>query len=196
MEKKIEFKNYIGIYDGYITKQVCDDMITLFENKKKFNKTLTRIQSENTASLYKDDETLFLNESNIEDWFPSQKLIFFNFDIALKNYLEHTNINQLYSGSTLDYTVFRVQKTTPGKGYHIWHVEHSLESSNRVLAFTIYLNDMDEGGETEFLHQSVRVSPKTGRIVIWPAGFPYVHRGNPPLKDEKYILTSWIVCKK
>ena len=61
--------------------------------------------------------------------------------------------------------------------------------------YTIYLNDVEEGGETEFLHQSVRVKPKTGRIVFWPAGYPFVHRGNPPLKGEKYIMTGWLNCE-
>ena len=55
--------------------------------------------------------------------------------------------------------------------------------------------DIEEGGETEFLHFSKRVKPKTGRIVIWPAAFPYVHRGNPPLAGEKYILTSWMMLR-
>ena len=62
----------------------------------------------------------------------------------------------------------------------------------RVLAYSIYLNDVEEGGETEFLYQSVRVKPVKGRMVIWPAYFPFVHRGNPPLKGEKYLLTSWL----
>ena len=42
------------------------------------------------------------------------------------------------------------------------------------------------------LHFSKRVKPKKGRIVIWPAGFPYVHRGNSPLSGDKYIITSWM----
>jgi hypothetical protein len=67
------------------------------------------------------------------------------------------------------------------------------ESSQRALVFTIYLNDVEEGGETEFLHQSIRAKPVKGRCVIWPAAFPYVHRGNPPLKGEKYIMTSWLM---
>ena len=61
--------------------------------------------------------------------------------------------------------------------------------------YSIYLNTVEEGGETEFLYQSQRVKPVKGRIVIWPAGFPYVHRGNPPLSGEKYIVTSWISFK-
>ena len=76
----------------------------------------------------------------------------------------------------------------------MWHVEHGKGYLNepRAFAWSIYLNDVEEGGETEFLNQSIRVKPKTGRIVIWPASFPYVHRGNPPLSGKKYIITSWM----
>ena len=69
------------------------------------------------------------------------------------------------------------------------------ENEPRAFVFSIYLNDVKEGGETEFLHFSKRVQPKAGRIVIWPAGFPYLHRGNPPLSGEKYILTSWMLLR-
>jgi hypothetical protein len=91
----------------------------------------------------------------------------------------------------------KIQKTIPAQGYHVWHVEHgqSRENSKRVLVYSIYLNTVEEGGETEFLYQSQRVKPVKGRIVIWPSGFPYVHRGNPPLSGEKYIVTSWIRYK-
>jgi len=80
---------------------------------------------------------------------------------------------------------------------HVWHIEHGEGFNNepRAFVFSIYLNDVEEGGETEFLHFSKRVKSKTGRIVIWPAGFPYVHRGNPPLSGEKYILTSWMLLR-
>jgi len=54
-----------------------------------------------------------------------------------------------------------------------------------------YLNDNFEGGETEFLYLNKRVSAKQGRIIIFPAGFTHVHRGNPPIGGEKYIVTSW-----
>ena len=56
----------------------------------------------------------------------------------------------------------------------------------------MYLNDVDDGGETEFLYQKKRIRPKQGRVLIFPAGFTHTHRGNPPLSGDKYILTSWL----
>lgn len=88
-----------------------------------------------------------------------------------------------------------MQKSVPltGDGYHRWHSERfGMASSERVLAWTIYLNTVSEGGETEFMYQGKRIDAKAGRIVIWPAGWTHVHRGNPPLSNEKYILTGWI----
>tara|TARA_Y100000004_G_C8935812_1_gene421995 strand:+ start:144 stop:734 length:591 start_codon:yes stop_codon:yes gene_type:complete len=85
-----------------------------------------------------------------------------------------------------------VKKTIPKQGYHVWHCENNDPGyTRRIIATMMYLNDVHHGGETEFLHQHRRVVPKAGRVVIWPAGFTHMHRGNPPLKEEKYTLTSW-----
>jgi quercetin dioxygenase-like cupin family protein len=58
-----------------------------------------------------------------------------------------------------------------------------------------YLNDVDEGGETEFYYQQQKVKPVKGRMVIAPAGFTHTHRGNKPESNDKYILTSWVLFK-
>jgi hypothetical protein len=56
----------------------------------------------------------------------------------------------------------------------------------------VYLNDIKQGGETEFLNQAMRVQPEAGKVVIFPAYFTHVHRGNPVLSaQDKYILTGW-----
>ena len=120
-----------------------------------------------------------------------------NFDTALKHYYTETNIKKYCDSAELITEHVKIQKTLPAEGYHVWHIEHSkgFDCEKRVLVYSIYLNTVEEGGETEFLYQSQRVKPVKGRIVIWPAGFPYVHRGNPPLNGEKYIITSWISYK-
>ena len=38
---------------------------------------------------------------------------------------------------------------------------------NRTMAWMVYLNDVEEGGETEFLYQQVKLKPKKGTVVIW-----------------------------
>ncbi len=86
-----------------------------------------------------------------------------------------------------------VQRTLPSEGYHAWHSEDgSLGCNRRIVATMMYLNNVEEGGETEFLYQRKRFKPKRGQVLIWPAGFTHTHRGNPPLKGEKYISTSWL----
>ena len=87
----------------------------------------------------------------------------------------------------------KIQKTTPSEGYHVWHCEHGdIQSSTRVILVMLYLNDVEEGGETEFLYQSRRIEPKMGRLVFCPAFFTHTHRGNPPLRGSKYMMNGWL----
>lgn len=192
--KNIKIDNHIGIYDGFILDSDCDKAIKMFEDRVKFKKTFNRMQSERLGGHIKNDEsTDFYYELDI--WQNDLKNIILNFDVCLKHYENYTSIKDYIGIDQFEFTCFKVQKTLPAQGYHIWHVERApgFDNYRRGLAYTIYLNDIEEGGETEFLNQSVRVKPKKGRVVIWPAGFPYVHRGNPPLKNTKYILTSWML---
>lgn len=83
-------------------------------------------------------------------------------------------------------------------GYHHWHSEiypraADCETLHRVLLFMFYLNTVEDGGETEFLHQRRAISPKRGRMVIAPAGFTHTHKGHVPRSSDKWILTSWVM---
>lgn len=86
-------------------------------------------------------------------------------------------------------------------GYPHWHSEiyprdESCEHLHRVLLFMFYLNDVAEGGETEFHYQQRAIRPKRGRMVIAPAGFTHTHRGLTPRSGDKYILTSWVLFNR
>ncbi len=84
-----------------------------------------------------------------------------------------------------------LQQTNPKEGYHAFHAEDSTWNNQlRTLAWMVYLNDVDDGGETEYLYQQLKVKPKQGRVVIWPGSFTHIHRGNPPM-SEKFIATGW-----
>ena len=92
-----------------------------------------------------------------------------------------------------------MQKYDQKKGnYGYWHSEiypqpgHN-DALHRVLLFLIYLNDVEEGGETDFYYQNKSIKPKAGSMVIAPCGFTHTHRGNIPVSSDKYVLTSWVL---
>ncbi len=86
-------------------------------------------------------------------------------------------------------------------GYPYWHCEHYPQDGegnalHRTLLWTIYLNDGFAEGETEFLHQQRKIEPRTGSLLIAPAGFTHTHRGNRPVGKDKYIATSWVLFQR
>ena len=196
-EKTVNINNFIGVYDNYITPEMCKDAIKLYEDQNKFNNTVNRIGSEKSSILQKQDQQFFASGNNLDVWWEDLKSMMVNFDVAWQHYIKNTGALDAYGIESFYYTGLKIQKTLPTEGYHVWHIEHGKGFYNepRAFVFSIYLNDIQEGGETEFLHFSKRVKPETGRIVIWPSAFPYVHRGNPPLSGEKYILTSWMMLR-
>ena len=86
-------------------------------------------------------------------------------------------------------TGYQIQKTNSGKGY-IWHNDYEHDSQkSRMLTYIIYLNDVEEGW-TQF-YNGDQISPRAGRVVIFPATWTYVHQGYPPLQN-KFLITGWI----
>ena len=186
---KYEFKEFIGIYENAFTQKECEDTIKLFENYHKAGYTYAR---ENL--ILKDDVSVSISPSIELDQGPEFINSFHN---RLYNYLYPIYNNQyqiLQSLRKHKSKYIKIQKTCPTQGYHVWHCEQDTQelNVNRILVWTLYLNDVEEGGETEYLYQSMRIKPKMGTFTIFPAHFTHTHRGNPPLSGVKYIATGWI----
>ena len=88
---------------------------------------------------------------------------------------------------------FNMQRFEPGEGYKAFHCERgSMQFPNRTHAWMIYLNDVDNGGQTEFPYQHIFEIPRVGKLLIWPSDFTHTHRGIISPTQTKYILTGWI----
>lgn len=62
---------------------------------------------------------------------------------------------------------------------------------NRIISALVYLNTIEFGGETEFIYQDVSVSPREGRLVIFPSNYAYTHAAHPPTSGIKYSAAVW-----
>lgn len=67
-----------------------------------------------------------------------------------------------------------------------------MDSSLRFLAFFWYLNDVDEGGETQFTNFDLTIKPKKGRLFMFPPLWLYPHKGNISISHDKYLLSSYL----
>jgi len=68
----------------------------------------------------------------------------------------------------------------------------------RALTAMVYLNDVEEGGETDFPRLDIAIRPRAGTLVVWNNadrnGVPNpltAHAGNPVIRGAKYIVTKW-----
>lgn len=88
---------------------------------------------------------------------------------------------------------WNIQHYAPNEGFFTWHCERSAHQTNqRALVFMTYLNDVEDGGETEFFYQKVKVKPKKGLTLLWPTDFTHMHRGITSPTEHKYIATGWV----
>ena len=92
-------------------------------------------------------------------------------------------------------------------GEHYWAHHDFIDSGidqpagTRLLTFFIYLNDVEEGGETEFPQLGIKVKPTKGRAILWPnveSNDPFKqleksqHAALDVIKGRKYAINAWI----
>ena len=184
----VEFDNFIATFDDVFDEEWIDQLCKYYH---KFN-DLGAFQGRYLPKHLRDDEQLyFLDPVRIHDVHPHYAQYFF--DVLKKHiipvYMDKFSILQEKEYVTKQLKMKRIQE---GGGYHQWHYESTGSEVTRKAVVQLYLNTITEGGETEFLYQKKRINARKNRLIMWPADWTYTHRGNTPLKDDKYILTTWL----
>lgn len=192
------YDQFIGHYPGVVSPELCNHIINYYEEMVELNRSYDRQNSEGAPTTMKKDTSINVNTQTLtnknaftitgDD--PCCKIIQEPLADCFNHYVDTFDVLKEYRMMALYH---KVQKTLPQGGYHIWHCEQgSGMQLPRILVYTLYLNDVEEGGETEFLYQQKRYPARRGDICIFPAHFTHPHRGNPPLSGEKYIMTGWL----
>ena len=187
-------EDFIGVFPNAISSEFCNKLIDRFEEIQQDSSYLVE---QRDRHIEQDNTITHLDKWRDTKYFPAFADIVaeFNYEFWEKiypQYSEKYGILKAVNGHQF-YRDLKIQKTRPGEGYHMWHCEHdSREHGSRLLLVIVYLNDVEEGGETEFLYQGKRVEAKQGTVVICPSSFTHTHRGNPPLSGDKYIFNGWV----
>ena len=175
-EPNFEIEDFIGVFPDAINPKFCDYLVEYIDQS-------SHVMGGRNYTHVKDKQIC------LDAFSPGES----------KNLMEFVNgclyyyINEFSYLTNFSYVsaLVLLQKTEPTQGYHMFHGENiNWNVQNRTLAWMVYLNDVEEGGETEWLYQKRKIKPKKGTVVIWPGSFTHFHRGNPPMSD-KYIATGW-----
>ena len=172
----------IVILGNVLSNEECDELVRLSKDKMKRSKIgTTREENELRTS-----SSMFLEESENEIIARVEKRVSSIMNIPI----EH--------GEGL-----QILRYTPGQEYKAHHDFFSstskVASNNRISTLVMYLNDVEQGGETFFPKLNLSVTPKKGMAVYFEYFYNdqnlndlTLHGGAPVITGEKWVATQWM----
>ena len=193
-----QFSDFIFVKDDTLSSEFCEHVIQKFEDEGQSEPGgIGRFNTFNPT--VKQSYDLFISPDN--GWGDEDSVFFESLTACYEEYHKKciAPVPGILGFETLWDKGYRIQRTIPGGFYH-WHHDFGVggrsngDLGERLITFIWYLNDVDEGGYTEFM-DGTKVQPKQGRICFFPCTWNYAHRGVPPVSGNKYICTGWLHSK-
>jgi len=187
-----------------ISKQLCDEIIHLYESE---NRHYSGVTASGLNKNIKDTTDMIIPRDNswikIYDFLANElkhnlKLYFDGLDNGkMQNENSPNKFNIFHNAETITHT-FMMQRYIKQVGRYIYHNDAQIDWSNRqyrIVTFLWYLNNVEEGGETEIwgIH---KIKPEAGKLLLFPACWTFPHTGKMPISDNKYIITGWVYLKE
>lgn len=178
----------IIVLDKVLSNQECDQLIEFSKDKLKRSKISS--SGEGEVNEIRTSSSMFFQESENDILEKLEKRISDIMCIPI----EHAEGIQIL-------------KYTPGQEYKahfdFFNSASKAAKNNRISTLVIYLNDVEEGGETYFPKLNLSISPKKGRAVYFEYFYNNedlneltLHGGAPVIKGEKWVATQWMRKQK
>lgn len=179
--------NFISTFDHALSEEECKQIIHEFEDSKekqiegRVGNNLIKIGTKKSTDI----------TYNFKDSSLTTKIISKSLQKYVKVYInEYPELNNhVGDWTTCDY--YNVQRYKPQEGYFKTHCEVvDIKSASRILVWMFYLNSVENGG-TLFPQYEIGIRAIQGRLVIWPAYWTHLHKGQISQTQTKYITTGW-----
>jgi len=176
----------IVVLDNVLSNEECDELIRLSKDKMQRSK----IGSTRDVNELRTSSSMFFQDSENEIVTRLENRISFIMNIPI----EH--------GEGL-----QILRYTPGQEYKAHYDYFSptskIAKNNRISTLIMYLNDVEQGGETLFPNLNLSVTPKKGMAVYFEYFYNdkdvnelTLHAGTPVITGEKWVATQWMRKQK
>jgi len=178
----------IVVLGNVLSNEECDELIRLAIAKDNMQRS--KIGATREVNELRTSSSMFLEESENDIVARVEKRVSSIMNIPI----EH--------GEGL-----QILKYTPGQEYKAHYDFFSSTSkaanNNRISTLVMYLNDVEEGGETFFPKLDFSVSPQKGTAVYFEYFYTdqnvnelTLHGGAPVIAGEKWVATQWMRKQK
>ncbi len=172
----------VVVLENVLSEEECDELILLSKNKIQ----RSRVGASREVNDIRTSSGTFLEEDEHPLIITIEKRISTIMNIPI----EH--------GEGL-----HILRYTPGQEYKThfdyFSANSKAASNNRISTLVMYLNDVEEGGETVFPKLNLSVHPKKGMAVYFEYFYQNqelnentIHAGAPVIKGEKWVATQWM----
>lgn len=193
----IDYTNLIFIQPNSLSREFCQELIDKFEkDERSLQGAVLNGRIEPSIKLTTD-----LRISGCIGWEKEDSAIHKILSGAIPKYAEYIQqqndtfvFHKHYAYTDAGYQIqkYSLDPDSEKTGFYDWHTDFKIDSNGvRILVFMWYLNDVAEGGETEFCN-GLKIKPSAGTLVIFPAEWYIKHRANKPVSNDKIICTGWI----
>ena len=178
--------DYCVYIEDHMPKNICNDVVNLFESAD----IERRATPNNTPRLSQLNFTKksYLNEELFK--------VVCNYLLSAVDHYKH-NIKSFYAFAprNLYFEHFRIKRyISEDEDQFDTHVDvTNVLDECRYLSFMWYLNDVIDGGETEFTELDFKIQPKAGALIMFPPIWMFPHKGHLLNSGKKYLLSTYLL---
>jgi hypothetical protein len=178
--------------DGVLSDSFCEQAIAMHGSSAG----VVASADASGGMAQRKGKTLHLIEKQHEAF---AKAFYSQLQPAIRLFGEHIKpfgaFHRNYSAQNLLYfSAPRIERIDVGEGFG-WHIDADPYNPERCLAVVAYMNDVAEGGETEFAHQNVKVAARRGRVALFPPYWSHLHQGSKPVSGPKFTIAAFMCMR-
>jgi hypothetical protein len=173
-----------------LTRDLCDSILKKFsEDSRKHRGHTVNAQGERKLDDYaKISDDLEINAEGV--WLEDHNKLHESVNRVV---LSIANQYPALQVRPLQWSGYKIQHYKKNEGQFRWHFDAFGPGAwERQLAMVIYLNTVDEGGETCFQKQNLKVKPNAGDALFFPTFWTHMHCGETPRSNDKYVISSFV----
>jgi hypothetical protein len=195
--EQIKVAESIFLYTNALSEKLCDEIYDFyFTNRELASKGITvggqHVDIKNTFDI-KSTSDIPLGPLR-DKYLELDERVYKSLKVISEAYIEH--FDWLKNAPNLVDTGYLWQMYEANEGFYKEHIDGENWTSGvdkRLLAFVVYLNTVEEGGETYFRYQNVSVKPVKGSVAIFPTSWTHPHQAMMPISNHKLIISSFII---